>query len=259
MSLHHAMSFSSLQGSNSSSVASYSPPPTPTESALYSDHERSHSPSIRIKSKVTGMAKAIGSSLSPPSSFPSHPTARIAKHRARTPSVSSNASFPSSPPSQPPVFYPITTATPAANPHRFASARPSPHKPIHRPYPSHFPPDDDVRVDYGQRNAFSKVDPANIPLPANSPPASSVSFSSHSSLSRSSPSHTTDSVDSHTDQPQDIEKLRSTLDTLLSYSEMESKEDDLDRETESQLISADRKVEAEAKSIRKVPTCLVLS
>ena len=251
LSLHHAMSFSSLQGSNSSSVGSYSPPLTPTES--YSDHERSHSPSIRIKSKVTGMAKAIGNSLSPPSSFQSHPTTRVVKHRARTPSVSSNT--PSSPPSQPPVFYPITTATPAANPHRFASARPSPHKPLRHPHPFQLPRDD-VRMDYGWRNGFPKVDPANIPLPANSPPASALSFSSHSSVSRSSVSHTADSADGQNDRPQDIEQLRSTLDTLLRYTELESKEDVIsgpEQEIESRLISADRTVEAEAKSIRKVP------
>jgi hypothetical protein len=111
-------------------------------------------------------------------------------------------------------------------------------------------------VDYGRRNGFPKVDPTNIPLPANSPPASAVSFSSQSSVSRSSVSHTTDSVDSRADQTQDIERLRSTLDTLIRYTEMESKENDLsgqDLETESQVISSDRTVEAEAKSIRKVP------
>jgi hypothetical protein len=257
VSLHHAMSFSSLQGSNSSSVGSYSPPLTPTEPAAYSDHERSHSPSIRIKSKVTGMAKGIGNSLSPPSAFPSLPTTRVPKLRARTPSVSSN---PSSPPTQPPVFYPITTATPAANPHRFATPRPSPHKPVHLPQHFHLP-HDDVRVDYGRRNGLPKVDPANIPLPANSPPASAVSFSSHSSVSRSSASHTTDSPDGYTDHTQNIELLRSTLDTLIHYSEMELKQDDVsgqDRETESQVISSERTVEAEAKSIRKVPRAFVV-
>ena len=256
VSLHHAISFSSLQGSNSSSVGSYSPPLTPTDPLTYSDHERCHSPSIRIKSKVTGIAKATGNSLSPPSAFPSHPTRRIANNRARTPSVSSNTSLPPSPPSQHPVFYPITTATPAANPHRFAATRPVSRQPIYHPQPFH-PLHDDVHVDYGRRNGFAKVDPANIPLPANSPPASAVSFSSHSSVSRSSVSHAAESVESHThtDQTRDIEQLRSTLDTLIRYTELESREDDFpdqDRETESQIVSSDRTVEAEAKSIRKV-------
>lgn len=244
MSLHHAMSFSSLHGSNSSSVGSYSPPLTPTEPMNYSEHERSHSPSIRIKSKVSEMVKAAGTSLSPPSSFPSHPTTCVAKHRARIPSVSSNASFQHSPPSQPPVFYPITTATPAANPHRFATPRPSPRKPVHLPQSSSLPRDD-VCVDYGRRNGFAKVDPANIPLPANSPPASAVSFSSRSSVSQSSP----DSVDSNDDHTHDIEQLRSTLDTLIRYNEME---DDLSGQDRNHLIGSHRTVEAEAKSIRKI-------
>jgi hypothetical protein len=242
LSLHHAMSFSSLQDSNSSSVGSYSPPLTPTEPITSSDHERSHSPSIRIKSKVSTMAPTIGHSLSPPSSFPSRPTTRLANHRARTPSASSVVS---SPPSHPPVFYPITTATPAANPHRFATTRPSPRQPqpFHQPH-------DDARVDYRQRNGFAKVDPENIPSRPNSPPASTVSFSSHSSVS-----HAEGSVD-NADQARDVERLRATLDNLMLYTEMGSNEDTIphpNQEMENQLVSSDRTVEAEAKSIRKVP------
>ena len=252
ISLHHAISFSSLQGSNSSSVGSYSPPLTPTEPTVYSDHERSHSPSVRMKSKVTGMAKPAPNSLSPPSAFPSHPIARVPNHRARTPSVSS------SPPTQAPVFYPITTATPAANPHRFTTARPSPHKPIHPPQPFH-QPHDDARVDYGRRNSVANVDPSNIPLAPNSPPASAVSFSSHSSVSHSSVSHPTESATSYSDQTQEIEQLRSTLDTLIRYTEIEPREHDFPSQDHGNHVnSADRSVEAEAKSIRKVLILFVI-
>jgi hypothetical protein len=60
-------------------------------------------------------------------------------------------------------------------------------------------------------------------------------------------------VDRADHQADDVERLRSTLDNLILYTEMESNEDDIshpNRETENSL---DRTVEAEARSIRKVP------
>ncbi|RDB29235.1 hypothetical protein Hypma_015858 [Hypsizygus marmoreus] len=263
VSLHHAMSVGSLQGSSTvSSGSSHSPPPL-------SDHERSHSPSIRIKAKVSGVAKQTTESLSQPASRPIVPSTRTATSRARTASVSSNVSNSASPPSssKPPIFYPITTATPAANPHRFATTRTSPSQTAHHYYqPFQQPqPQDDSRVTYTRQNGFAKVDPATIPLPPTSPPASAVSFSSRSSVSRSSVSYVAESVDSRastqlSSQNGDSDRLRNTLDNLMRYTtEIASREDTHsgdsghDRETDGEPVdAAERKLKAEAKSNRKI-------
>lgn len=69
-------------------------------------------------------------------------------------------------------------------------------------------------------------------------------------------------MDSHSNAPthqkDDVAQLRATLDNLMKYSEMSSREETYsgdsgqDRETDSELNIAERKVKAEAKSIRKV-------
>ncbi|KAF8078957.1 hypothetical protein FPV67DRAFT_1403544 [Lyophyllum atratum] len=109
--------------------------------------------------------------------------------------------------------------------------------------------------------------PQPVPLPANSPPASALSFSSRSSVSRSSVSYAADSADSgpgsavsasHANGNGDADRLRSTLDNLLLYNEMNTREDNYsgdsgqDRETDGEGESEARKVKAEAKSNRKI-------
>ncbi|KAF5385023.1 hypothetical protein D9615_001232 [Tricholomella constricta] len=225
VSLHHAVSFSSLNLSSA---------PTPSvDSSAHSDTEGrySPSPSVRIKSKVSRLAKPPADSLSPPPS-------RVGTPRNRAPSTSSTTS----PPSATPTFYPITTATSAANPHRYPTARSPPH-PAHHYYQS--------------SKRLPRVDPATIPLPANSPPASAVSFSSRSSVSL-----TAESADSHAathTTSGDNDRLRSTLHNLLMYTEMNNSREDTcsgdsghDRETDSELVTDARKVKAEAKSNRKI-------
>lgn len=67
-----------------------------------------------------------------------------------------------------------------------------------------------------------------------------------------------------THQKDDVAQLRATLDNLMRYSEMSSREENYsgdsgqDRETDSELNMAERKVKAEAKSMRKVLKLLPL-
>jgi hypothetical protein len=185
----------------------------------------------------------------------------------------------SSPTSPPPTFqiYPITTAAPAANPHRFTQLRPpSVRIPATSTFQSLSSPQNDrpSRLDNNNNNNIlvAKVDPTFIPLPPLSPPASSLSFSSKSSLSHSSTSHTAGSTaDSrlspviNQSQNGNAEHLRSTLDdTLIMYTSVNSGDDGdsgHDRETDGEFgDNEDRKVKAEAKSNRKVGffSCLFL-
>ncbi|KDR85725.1 hypothetical protein GALMADRAFT_84824 [Galerina marginata CBS 339.88] len=200
----------------------------PSKSVLgLSERGQTSSPTLRIRSKVSNLAKAAaessptasspGSSVSPPL----FPSARLANPpRTRAPSTSSAVGqqqsqqqlSPPPPTSPPPQFYPITTAVPAANPHRFASNRPpaarSSPPTAHHVFQSFSQPSSaTLHSDQGSSSSSSrprsasaflnlngtgtataKVDPASIPLPPHSPPASAVSFSSRSSVSRSSAS-----------------------------------------------------------------------
>ncbi|KAF8167361.1 hypothetical protein B0H34DRAFT_13708 [Crassisporium funariophilum] len=261
-SLHHAVSFSSFQPSDMTNVnMSARNRLLPSKSVIgLSDREQTSSPSMRIRSKVSGMAKSASESPSLGSSSPLLPSTRPTQPHSRTPSVSSNTyQPPTSPPQQ---FYPITTATSAANPHRFAQTRPVSSRTsptiVHSTFQSFSQPSDERPRLY---NGVAKVDPAFIPLPPHSPPASAVSFSSRSSLSRSS---ATDSrlspVTPQTPQIKDgnTDHLRSTLDNLLQYSSMHSGEENYsgdsgqDRDTDGEIGDEGRKVKAEAKSNRKI-------
>ncbi|KAF8971712.1 hypothetical protein BDZ97DRAFT_1901432 [Flammula alnicola] len=256
-SLHHAMSFSSFRPT-SSSVVSMSAAPS---------HQLA---TLRIRSKVSKMAKSATSDVSTTASLPSsplYPSFRNVNPRARAPSTSSTLSQqPTSPPLQ---FYPITTAVSAANPHRFATQRPPPavrtnHAAGHQS-PGTRPP--------GLVNGA--VDPASIPLPPHSPPASSVSFSSrpysHSRTgststdngSRLSPSASAQTQQAPYDSNNNINNptnLRTTLDNLMQYTAGTGSADDedgssgQDHGTDGELEGAeDHKVKAAAKSNRKVP------
>lgn len=242
VSLHHAVSFSSLQPS---SVVSDSPRLFPFDKPTASDQENT---TIRIRSKVSGLAKSVSSD------YPSNGSStRTPKTDSRTPSNTS----PSSPPI--PQFYPITTATPAANPHRFATVRTSPPT-SHPPYLPFLRLNNDQFINNAKING-AKVDPTSIPLPLHSPPTSALSFSSKSSVSQSSASYGGDSAASSSSTHQELgsqQQLRATLDNLVHYTSVNSPDDNWsgdsgqDRDTDGGEDTEERKVKAEAKSIRKV-------
>lgn len=234
--LHHAVSHSSLHPSNLSSASSHSL----IDTVAYSDDESATS--VRIKAKVTHNGS---STLSPTTtSQPAFPDTRPKTHSPRVPSTSSAVS----PPPLPHVFYPITTATPAANPHRYAPNKSPPQTASHH-YQSFSPP----TVPPLRRNGLARVDPATIPLPASSPPASTLSFSS-----RSSASYTTDSAatssSQHTHPSAD---LQSTLAHLVQFKELNQDNHPVDTDTDPHNDNhTERKVRAEAKSNRKVRSSL---
>ncbi|TFY71325.1 hypothetical protein EVG20_g1675 [Dentipellis fragilis] len=260
-------------------------PPSPSSSSLSfsSNADRPSSPSpgaaIRVKAKISGLAK----SSAPPSPLSDvHPasspyaTTRPIHHRTRAPSISSMSllSAPSSPQVSPkPMAYPITTTVPAANPHRYAPPRPSPPTSNF----SHLPAaavDDETGVQYNARvvNATPKADPANIPLPPTSPPASTVSFSSRSSLSSASQNtqssgfsrSTAPTLGSHVNGLGVIDReldgspnQRSALESLVGILDSDSGQDGASSphsplQGESRPDDPDRKIRAEAKSDRKI-------
>ncbi|TDL28108.1 hypothetical protein BD410DRAFT_824842 [Rickenella mellea] len=130
---------------------------------------------VRVKAKISGLAKTKPStpqplaprSPSPVAPVPSPPTRSKAQVIYPQPTSASPAA-------QTPPFYPITTASPAANAHRFATSRPSPPAKS-RPFQPFARPESSV----------NSVDPALVPLPPVSPPSSHLSFSSRSSVSLS--------------------------------------------------------------------------
>ena len=281
-SLHHVASLSSFQPSVKSTVSTSHRLASSKSVVGLSDRDRegASSPVMRIRSKVSTMAKSQSESITRTFSPPLQPSTRSASFHTRSPSSSytrspssshqRSPSLTSSPTSPPPTFqiYPITTAVPAANPYRFAQLRPPS---VRIPATSTFQslsssPQNDrpSRLDNNNSNILvAKVDPAFIPLPPLSPPTSSLSFSSKSSLSHSSVSHTAGSTtDSRLSpvirqsQNGNAEHLRSTLDTLVMYTSANSGDDGdsgHDRDTDGESgNNEDRKVKAEAKSNRKV-------
>ncbi|PPQ69781.1 hypothetical protein CVT26_014169 [Gymnopilus dilepis] len=331
-SLHHAASFSSFRPSSPSVVSVSAASGTGTASATASprlmssrsaaglvDRTQTSSPTLKIRSKVSNLAKAASadSSSPPPSgstSPPPGPSTRQPNARTRAPSSSSTLSqqphsqsqhYTSSPKlspaSPPPVFYPITTAAPAANPHRFAPNRPpaatlattrtgSPPAAAHhifqsfsQPSSSSTLPDHSPTLSARPRSAgglmllngsnTARVDPASIPLPPQSPPASAVSFSSRSSVSvsassvsRSSAASVSQSVaSSPTDggysprqkrQSETADNLRNTLDNLVQYASARNDEEGFgharDISADFELTDEEREVKAAAKSNRKI-------
>ena len=180
------------------------PPGAVTSARAVSMKSRQRTPSISSAvSAASGSGSGSGSALglaSPPTPSPSSP-----------PSASSSMTSPT--PSAPFVFYPITTAVPAANPHRFTSPRPPPIRsqpngsvtsngagiygspkgaftsspsnpsPLSSPSPLGVERIRSVGGNVITVGMTAKVDPANVPLPPNSPPVSNLSFSSRSSVS----------------------------------------------------------------------------
>ncbi|KAH8997559.1 hypothetical protein EDB92DRAFT_1443216 [Lactarius akahatsu] len=227
------------------------------------------SPPIRVKAKVSSFAKSNGSSVPPiplnslhPSS-PPYATTRPIETRPRAPSVIDFGGFVSTPSSPttsaaPLAIHPITTATSAANPHRYVSRI---NQTMTR-FQSLSPPSTrDLDNDLHFRVA-PKVDPAAIPLPPQSPPVSTLSFSSQSSQNtqgscvsgstaptpssqflstalisgeQGSPTLSSDSVPEASGEPSYPNPSRRSLGSPTAYPE-----------------DSDRKIRAEAKSNRKI-------
>ena len=254
-SLHHVASFSSFQPSIKSTISTTTRRLAPSKSVVGlsdQDREGATSPVMRIRSKVTTIAKSQSEFITRTISPPLHPSTRPTSSHARSPSMTSLST--SSPIHQ---IYPITTASPAANPHRFTQSRPP--LMVRNP-PSTFQslsPLSDRPPRLGN-DIVAKVDPVFIPLPPHSPPTSALSFSSRSSLSHSSASQTAGSTDSRlSSQTQNGNaELCSTLDSLSTYTSTSFGDDGdsgHDREADGEIgNNEDRKVKAEAKSNRKV-------
>ncbi|KAN0134868.1 hypothetical protein V8E53_007242 [Lactarius tabidus] len=220
---------------------------------------------IRVKAKVSSLAKSNEVSVPPTTlsslhpSSPPYATMRPIETRPRAPSVIDFGGFISTPPSPTsavPIVHPITTPTAAANPHRYASRIiPNPR------FQSLSPPsnrDHDFR-------AAQKVDPAAIPLPPQSPPVSTLSFSSQSSQNTQSScasgstaptpnSHILSAILTAGGPGSPTLGPGSPLDASSDLSNPNSARNSLGSPTTypDQLDDSDRKIKAEAKSNRKI-------
>ncbi|TRM66227.1 hypothetical protein BD626DRAFT_566851 [Schizophyllum amplum] len=247
---HQSISFNpgQLAEEQLGSDGDYQPPPAPTPAPA--------SGVMRIKAKLTSGAKT------PPDSLSVAPSSASAIGRRRVHSISSNTSqstvasqsaasaVASTSRAENASLYPITTSTPAANPHRYGSWSRATASDLRHNYQPFSRPHDDsspalnhnrrisAKVDPSQiANFNAKVDPTTIPLPPHSPPTSALSYSSRSSISRSSLSMRTDSDDSASSA--------STRHNDNSYRSDHSGEHDSDN-------SEERQERLEAKSNRKI-------
>ncbi|KAF8846101.1 hypothetical protein BDN67DRAFT_1006579 [Paxillus ammoniavirescens] len=190
--LHHALSTSDLK-----------PPPSPTlsqSSPLFEHSSLDNEPTnsspvlapIKIKSKLTRLAKSTSTSVGDPASrslSPPWATTRPIHTRVRAPSITSSFSLndqPTTSPSSP--FYPITSGSPAANPHRYAVPRRA-QSPVRSYQPLIATKDPPIAK---KVPLVPRVDAPSVPLSPHSPPASTLSLSSKSSASRTSLSLNTD-------------------------------------------------------------------
>ena len=200
---------------------------------------------VKIKARLSGVAHT--------QTLPHSPTFPPARERApsMTSSLSNNSHFPDH------SLYPITTASPAANPHRFAPTRHSPPSGRHL-YQPYSPSYDDLHTVYRRRSSL--VDPAQIPLPAHSPPTSTVSYSSRSSVSKSSVSFTfEDDQPSHSAPgifPEPISQTASRdssqYGSIVSGTQSADSGLDVRVVDEADSANVNRKHRAEAKTNRKV-------
>lgn len=257
-SLHHTYSSSSLNASHTFTSPVTSPSQLPAV-----DYPQSGLGPIKVKAKISGLAKSTTDNAS---SLSFSPSTRPTHSRTRAPSISSSIvtkSASGSPPTSDQQVYPITTGVRAASPYRFATSKHSPPSNQHHYRP--FLPSDEQLGNRNKPGLGVKVDPAAIPLPPLSPPTSAVSFSSHSSLSYTS----TDSPRSFSTIASRVSpqahshkrelSIRSTPDdaangVVLKADVSVHDDDNLDNdgEAEGKFGSAERKVKAEAKSNRKV-------
>ena len=243
------------------------PPATPT--LRLSPDNPSTSPPIRVKAKVSSVAKSNGFSASPTpappgSSYPSplpFATIRPVESRPRTPSIADLRGFGSRPPSPTPTpstvpatVYPITMSSPAANPHRYAP-RVSPSTASAR-FQSLSPPTSHDPGNGVHSRSSAKVDPAAIPLPPQSPPTSTLSFSSQSSRDTSVSGSTAPTPNSHAHNTIFITGGAAhgpdqTFDVSDSPCDPNSPRHSLGSPAAN--TDSDRKIRAEAKTNRKVP------
>jgi hypothetical protein len=260
VSLHHASSFSSLH-SRTPSLNTSKPS---LETFSFPEHKGEPS-SLRIKAKVSGLTK--GAADNSPSPSPStHGVNRSFRPRSRPPSISqlpfTSMVSASSPPKSEPVFYPITTAVPAANPHRYTQSRPAAIRQQHTQSPPSSNEDTSPKS-YGSTKIVARVDPMSIPLPPQSPPTSSLSFSSQSSMSHSATSaDSKGSIPTVCSYDEKYGAFKSSLNGLVLLSGIGMEEElaspTINGHHDDDLDSSDRKVKAEAKSNRKVnltPRC----
>ncbi|KAI0274791.1 hypothetical protein BC834DRAFT_849606 [Gloeopeniophorella convolvens] len=270
-------------GRNRRSSGSFQPnaSPSPLSSHLSpaSASAQSPTPVIRVKAKVTGLAKSNGppGALSAPTgvchaSSPPYATTRPIDSRSRAPLIPNfGGGSVSQPPSPtisavPIVPYPVTTAIPSANSHRYGQrAAPSPTTLRFQSLSS--PSSHDYDIDPRLR-AASKVDPATIPLPPQSPPVSTLSFSSRSSQSSQNTQSslasgsTAPTFNSHINgmnlvsRDQGVPSAGSdpTLDALGELFDPDSPRTSVGSPpaSDSQLGDPDREIRAEAKSNRKI-------
>lgn len=250
-SFHHEFSSSSLGIS----------PTSPTTSSSSQNPQLGLQP-IKVKSKVSRLAKSNSADTTSPVSPLSSP--RLTHSRSRVPSISASHIQFSKPPSPAPPeqqFYPITTAVPAASPYRFVTTRQNNNQ-HHRYQP--ILPNDDHFVTHSKR---SQADPTVIPLPPQSPPTSALSFSSHSSLSYNTETsaenlRTFSALGLRTNQQRQGHgralSVRSSLDGPVDGAiprvDLPMNQDDHFEggETEDDSEGSERKVKAEAKTNRKV-------
>ncbi|KAI0368856.1 hypothetical protein BV20DRAFT_968634 [Pilatotrama ljubarskyi] len=233
---------------------------------------------VRVKAKLSRVAEP--GALSPPAR-PS--SAQHINRPARVPSISNLNLSPPLMPSNANHSPSSATSSPSGQ-HRFATTREGrPHS--YQPPKSYqaFAPNDDLAINYSSTHTITaKVDPATVPLPPQSPPVSTLSFSSRSSASRSSASYesqessgsrsTAPTLHSHVNgnghgrQGSRSSQARASLDGFGIRSEPISREpsatseaeypDDYDSEPPHHLDNSEddseRKMKAEAKSNRKI-------
>ena len=151
-----------------------------------------------------------------------------------------------------PQFYPITTATSAANPHRY-----NPNRPITSPISGQHVYQGLALLNGSQTaprarvNSIAKVDISAIPPPPLSPPTSALSFSSRSSVSQSSTSLVEGSPLSYGRQDQRRESSATEMSKPVPDVNVEdSPEEPLSSGRDS--ADSELKVKAAAKSNRKV-------
>lgn len=252
----------SLTGSRRSD-GSFHPTTPSSPSPRLSPESAPASPAVRVKAKVSNLAKSSGFSTSPSPASTSHPsspsfaTTRPIESRPRAPSITDLSSIFGSRPSTVPVtVHPITTPTSAANPHRYSPRIPSNTASTRFQALS---PLSSRGLDNGVHHVrvSSKIDPAAIPLPPQSPPASTLSFSSQSSKD------TQGSSISGSTAPTPNSHLHGTSPALGSGPDFDAFDEILDPSSPhhsldspviytEQVEDSDRKIRAEAKTNRKV-------
>ena len=220
---------------------------------------------IKVKSKISGLAKYSAVNTGAISPTPSISSPRLTHSRSHITSVSASHILTTKPPS--PVspeeqFYPITTAVRAASPYRFATTRNGPPNNQHHYRP--FLPNDDQFINYSRPTSAATADTTTVTLPPQSPPTSALSFSSHSSVSYNTET-SAESLGNFSalgsrarPLPQAHRRRSSVLSAfddhasgMIPMVEVPSGQE-MDGETDGDSAGSAHKVKAEAKSNRKV-------